>query len=164
MNVRNLEEFFFPVNKHGGQVKENVRQIEEIYRSDIQILTFPAGIVSRKVKGVIQDLEWQKSFVAKAVQHRRDVVPIHVSGRNTNRFYRVANVRKFLRINWNLEMFLLPDETYRHRNKTFTFTIGRPIPYTTFDKTCRPMEWAARVRDVVYRLPLEENPSLRGTE
>lgn len=164
MNIRNLEEFFIPVNKHGGQARENVRLIEETYRSEVQILTFPAGIVSRRTKGVIRDLEWQKSFIVKSVQYQRYVVPIHVSGRNTGRFYRIANIRKFLRIGWNLEMFLLPDETYRHRNKKFTITIGKPIPYKTFDRTFKPIEWAAHVRELVYRLPLEEDPALTGSE
>ena len=108
----------------------------------------------------MQDLPWQKSFVTKAIQHKRDVIPIHVSGQNTKRFYRIANLRKFFRIKWNIEMFYLPDESYRHRNKTFTFTIGKPIPWSTFDKSRRPQEWATLVRELVYRLPVEENPGL----
>ncbi len=164
MNIKNLEEFFIPINKHGGQARDNVRLIDQTYRSDAQILTFPSGLVSRRIKGVVQDLEWQKSFVVKAVQYQRDVIPIHISGQNTMRFYRIANIRKFFRIRWNLEMFFLPDESYRHRNKTFTFTIGKPISYTTFDRTYKPREWAARVRDLVYRLPEEENPALLGAE
>jgi putative hemolysin len=164
MNIKNLEEFFIPINKHGGQSRDSVRIIEDTYQSDVQIMSFPSGIVSRKIKGVVQDFEWQKSFIVKAVQYQRDIVPIHVSGRNSERFYRVASFRKFFRINWNLEMFFLPDETYKHRNKTFTFSIGKPIPYTTFDRTYKPKEWAALVRDLVYRLPLEENPALLSAE
>jgi putative hemolysin len=160
MNIKNLEEFFVPINKHGSQARDNVRRIEETYRSDAQILSFPSGYVSRKIKGVVQDLEWQKSFIVKSVQHKRPVIPIHVSGHNTRHFYRIANIRKFLRIKWNLEMFLLPDESYRHRNKTFTFTIGRPIPWESFDNSRKPKEWAALVRELVYRLPVEKNPSL----
>lgn len=164
MNIRNLEEFFIPINKHGGQARENVRLIEETYRSDVQILTFPSGIVSRRTHGRIEDPEWQKNFIVKSVQYQRDVIPVHVSGRNTGRFYRIANLRKFFRIKWNLEMFLLVDETYRHREETFTITIGKPVPYSTFDRTFKPMEWAARVRELVYRLPAEENPALQPEE
>ena len=164
MNIKNLKEFFVPINKHGGQARDIVRLLDETYRSDAQIMSFPSGLVSRKIKGVVQDLEWQKSFIVKAVQHQRDVIPIHVSGHNTKRFYRVANFRKFFRIKWNLEMFFLPDESYKHRNKHFTFTIGKPIPYSTFDRTHKPIEWAALVRELVYRLPVEDNPTLPGAE
>ncbi len=160
MNMRNLDEFFIPVNKVGGQSRESVRLIDEAYRSDSQIISFPSGFVSRKIGGKIQDLTWQKSFIIKSRQYQRDVIPIHVSGRNTNRFYRLANFRKFFRIKWNLEMFFLPDESYRHRGKTFTFTFGRPIPYTAFDNSHNPMEWAARVREIVYSLPADQPISI----
>ena len=160
MNLKNMEEFFIPINKHGGQSRESVKQLDEAYRSDIQIITFPSGMVSRKIRGKIQDLVWQKNFIIKAKQYQRDVIPIHVSGRNSNFFYRLANVRKFLGIKWNLEMLYLIDETYKHQNKTFSFTIGKPIPYTDFDHRYTPIEWAARVRDVVYRLPENKDASI----
>jgi 1-acyl-sn-glycerol-3-phosphate acyltransferase len=160
MNLRNMEEFFIPINKHGGQSRESVKQLDEAYRSDIQIITFPSGMVSRKIKGKIQDLAWQKNFIIKAKQYQRDVIPIHVSGRNSNFFYRLANVRKFLGIKWNLEMLYLIDETYKHQNKTFYFTIGKPIPYTDFDQQHTPIEWATRVREVVYRLPENKDTSI----
>jgi 1-acyl-sn-glycerol-3-phosphate acyltransferase len=160
MNLRNMEEFFIPINKHGGQSRESVKQLDEAYRSDIQIITFPSGMVSRKIKGKIQDLAWQKNFIIKAKQYQRDVIPIHVSGRNSNFFYRLANVRKFLGIKWNLEMLYLIDETYKHQNKTFYFTIGKPIPYTDFDQQHTPIEWATRVREMVYRLPENKDTSI----
>ena len=158
MNLKNMDEFFVPINKHGGQSRESVRQLDKAYSSDMQILSFPAGMVSRKIKGKIQDLPWQKNFILKAVQYKRDIIPIHVSGRNSNFFYRLANVRKFLGIKWNLEMLYLPDETYKHRDKTFSFNIGKPISYSIFDASNSPLEWASKVREVVYRLP--DNPDV----
>jgi 1-acyl-sn-glycerol-3-phosphate acyltransferase len=160
MNIPNLEEFFVPINKEGGQSRESVRILEEAYQSDSQIVSFPSGLVSRRIKGTIQDLPWQKNFIVKSRQYKRDVVPIHISGRNTNFFYRLANIRKLLRIKWNLEMFYLPDETFKHRNKTFTFTFGKSIPFATFDKTRTPFEWAAYVRELVYSLPGEQSMTL----
>ena len=160
MNLRNMDEFFIPINKHGGQSRESVKRLDEAYRSDIQIITFPSGMVSRKLKGKIQDLVWQKNFVIKAKQYQRDVIPIHVSGQNSHFFYRLANVRKFFRIKWNFEMLYLIDETYKHQNKTFTFTIGKPIPYKDFDRRHTPIEWAAMVRELVYRLPDNKDASI----
>jgi putative hemolysin len=152
MNVKNMDGIFVPINKHGAQAKENIRRINEIFESDLQVMTFPAGLVSRRRKGVIRDTEWQKSFIVKAFQTRRDVVPIHVTGRCSNFFYNLANFRKFLGIKANLEMFFLPNESYKHRNKHFIITFGKPIPYSTFDSSHTPMEWAAEMRDFVYRL------------
>ena len=160
MNLKNMDEFFIPINKHGGQSRESVKQLDEAYRSGIQIISFPSGMVSRKLKGKIQDLVWQKNFIIKAKQYQRDVIPVHVSGRNSNFFYRLANIRKILGIKWNLEMLYLIDETYKHQNKTFTFTIGKPIPYSDFDSRHTPIDWAAMVREVVYSLPENKKASI----
>ncbi|HQK36942.1 MAG TPA: 1-acyl-sn-glycerol-3-phosphate acyltransferase [Bacteroidales bacterium] len=153
MNIRNLEPLFVPINKHGPHGRDAARMIDEAMRSDAQILTFPSGLVSRRIKGKIEDLPWKKNFIQKAVQYQRDIIPFHFSGRNTSHFYFLANLRKFLGIKSNLEMFLLPDETYRHRNKKLTLIFGKPIPWKTFDHTRSPQEWADWVRKIVYTLP-----------
>jgi putative hemolysin len=158
-NIKNMDEVFVPINKHGKQSTEAVRRIDEIFKTGVPVLTFPSGLVSRRHKGVIRDPEWKKNFISKAIQHERDIIPIHVSGRCTNFFYRLANLRKFLGIKANLEMFYLPDETYRHRNENIKVIFGHPIPWKTFDKSMNHRDWAKKVQDFIYELP--ENPDLR---
>jgi len=152
MNFESLKPLFIPVNKHGAMTQESAKILEEAMNSDIQILTFPSGLVSRKTNGKIIDPPWKKSFITKAVQHKRDVVPIHVSGRCTNFFYNLSNFRKFLGIKANIEMFYLADETYRHRNEHITITFGKAVSYKMFDKTMKPEHWAMRLRSYVYSL------------
>ncbi len=153
MKIPNLSTLFVPVNKHGGNSRDSARLLAKTYESGTQILIFPSGYASRKIKGKVVDLPWQKHFVAKAVQYKRDVIPVFISGRNSNRFYRVAGLRKLLGIKWNLEMFLLPDETYRHRRKKVALYFGAPIPWQTFDRSRSQLEWASHVREMVYELP-----------
>ena len=153
MNIPQLHPVFVPLNKHGGHSKEVIRQIHEAYSSDKQILIFPSGFASRRIKGIIQDYVWKKHFIAKSIEYQRDIIPIHVSGRNSNFFYNLANFRIFFRMKWNLEMFYLADETFGHKNQKFTITFGKPIPYTHFDKSKTLDQWAAEVRDIVYKLP-----------
>lgn len=152
MNIPQLEDVFVPINKHGGHNRDVARIVHEQYQSDVQILIFPSGYASRKINGVITDTEWKKHFIQKSVQYQRDVIPVHVSGKNSNFFYRLANIRKFLGLKWNLEQFFLPDETFKHRGQEFTISFGKPIPYTTFDKSKKPQEWADYVRDKVYSM------------
>lgn len=154
MNIPQLKSLFIPVNKHGGHSREVAKILSEAYRSDVQILIFPSGLASRKIKGKIEDLEWKKHFITKAIQFKRDVVPVFVSGRNTNRFYRLANIRKFLKIKWNLEMFFLPDETMRHRNTDIHIYFGKPVSWTFFDKSKTHQQWATWVKEKVYALPV----------
>ncbi|MFO7574039.1 MAG: glycerol acyltransferase, partial [Bacteroidales bacterium] len=65
LNINNFSGIFLPVNKHGVQGRQAVRAIDNAYASDDQILYFPAGICSRRKKGIISDVDWHKSFIAK---------------------------------------------------------------------------------------------------
>jgi putative hemolysin len=159
MNAKNMDGVFVPINKHGSQATENVRRIDRIFQSDDQVMTFPAGLVSRRKKGVIRDPEWKKSFITKAVQHERNVVPIHITGRCSNFFYNLANLRKFFRIRANIEMFYLPGETFKHKGGTYRITIGKPIDFRTFDKRLKPAEWAEKVKQYVYELAQDPDAS-----
>ena len=152
LNLKNLNNIFLPVNKHGAQAKDAVSALEDAYASDCQMIMFPAGLVSRKQQGIIQDLEWQKSFVSKAIQHRRDIVPIFIDGRNSNFFYNLANFRKKIGLKANIEMLYLPDETFKQRNRTFTLYIGQPIEWESLDKSKKPIEWAQEIKRKVYLL------------
>ena len=155
--LSNLRSIFVPINKHGAQGKKNAELIEKAYASDNQIITFPAGLCSRKQNGKIQDTEWKKSFIQKAVEYRRDIVPVFFEGRNSNFFYCLANMRKALGIKMNYEMIYLPDEMFRQRGKDFRIRFGKPvpwqrIPWQTFDSSRKPAEWAEWVKEIVYNL------------
>ena len=150
--LSNLRSIFVPINKHGAQGKKNAELIEKAYASDNQIITFPAGLCSRKQNGKIQDTEWKKSFIQKAVEYRRDIVPVFFEGRNSNFFYRLATMRKALGIKMNYEMIYMPDEMFKSKHKTYSIHFGKPIPWQTFDSSRKSAEWAEWVKEIVYNL------------
>ncbi|HPT11873.1 MAG TPA: 1-acyl-sn-glycerol-3-phosphate acyltransferase [Bacteroidales bacterium] len=152
--LKNYSGIFVPVNKHGAQGREAARLIEEAYASDSQMLYFPAGICSRRNKGIIKDLQWQKSFVAKAVQYNRDVIPCYFSGRNSSFFYNLASLRSKLGIKANIEMLYLADEMFRQKGKDIDLVFGERIPWQTFDKSKSQLDWAEWVRNKTYELSL----------
>ena len=152
-----LRSNFIPINKVGRN-SSNLNALEEAFATNNALLYFPAGLCSRKQKGEIKDLEWKKTFIKKAVQYHRDITPVYVDAKNTNRFYRIANWRKKLGIKFNIEMALLPDEMFRQRGKTIRLVFGKPISYTMFDNRYTDKQWAAMVREHVYRL--DKNPDL----
>ncbi len=163
LNIPSLNDIFLPVNKHGAQSREAVRAIEEAYASDAQILYFPAGLCSRKIKGRIVDLEWKKHFIAKAVEYRRDVIPVYFSGKNSNFFYNLSNLRIMLGIKANIEMIYLPDEMFKQKGKSLALRIGKPLSYTMFDRSRTHAQWAAYVKELVYQMgqELEEERNQR---
>jgi putative hemolysin len=150
--IPNLHPLIYGVNVFGKTSKERALKLNELYESDTQIFTFPAGEVSRRKNGVISDIEWQKSFVSKAIQFKREVIPIFISGRNSNLFYFTANFRKFLGIKMYIETLLLPREMLKQRNSTVRIYIGNPIPYQTFTEEMKHSEWAQKVKEIVYSL------------
>jgi len=152
MNIINLHPLFIPINKHGKQVTDAARKLDEAFQSDTQIVTFPAGFVSRSINGEVMDLVWHKNFITKAIYYKRDVMPVHFTGRNSTFFYTLFKIRKFLGIKANLEMFYLVDETFRHRNDSLTVTFGKPISYAVFDKSKTGLQWAKWVKEQVYAL------------
>jgi 1-acyl-sn-glycerol-3-phosphate acyltransferase len=152
MNITNLHPLFLPINKHGKQSVEAAEQLHEAFLSPMQIVTFPSGLVSRWINKQVMDLEWKKNFILKAIHYKRDVIPVHFTGRNSKFFYRVYLIRKFFGIQTNIELFYLVDETYKHRNDHLTVTFGNPIPYTTFDRSKTPVQWAKWVKEQVYAL------------
>lgn len=129
MNLKNLAPLFLPINKHGSQARKSAKIIDETYKSDKQILIYPAGLVSRRIKGKIVDLTWQKSFVSKAITHKRDIIPVYIEGRNSNFFYNVASVRNFFRIKSNIEMFYLVNEVFKQKGKNIPIYFGKPISH-----------------------------------
>jgi putative hemolysin len=151
-----LAGLFIPINKFGDQ-RRSASLINEAYDSESQILIFPAGLASRKIKGKILDLTWQKHFIQKSVEHHRDVVPVYISGKNSWFFYWLANFRKRIGISINIEMFLLSDELFKNRGKTFVISFGKPIPWRSFDRSKSHTEWAGVVKDIVYELANKPN-------
>lgn len=152
MNLPGLAPLCIPINKTGKQSRQFPLMVEAGFKSENHIIMFPAGLCSRKQKGVIRDLPWNKTFITKSVETQRDIVPIHFGGRNSEKFYRIANICKFFRLKFNVAMIYLVDEMFGNRDKTFVVKIGKPIPWQTFDKSRTPLQWAQYVQDEVYKL------------
>ncbi|MEQ9468856.1 MAG: 1-acyl-sn-glycerol-3-phosphate acyltransferase [Ekhidna sp.] len=152
MAVKNLKEKFVGVNKVGRSAAESLQKVEEQFASNTATFLFPSGLVSRKVHGEIMDLEWKKTFVTKAKKYGKPVVPVHIDGRLTNRFYRMARIRKFLGIKLNIEMFFLVDELFKQENKTVNIVIGEPVLPNTFTIEKNDFEWAQWMKGEVYKL------------
>lgn len=152
MNLPGLAPLCIPVNKVGKQARSLSETINNGYNSDHHIFVFPAGLCSRKINGEIYDLPWTKSFIAKSVETHRDIVPIHFSGQNSPRFYRIANICKALKLKINIAMLFLPDEMFSSRGKKVVITFGKPIPWQTFDNSKTTKEWAQWMQEQTYAL------------
>lgn len=155
MYMEPINSLWAPVNKVGKLTREQALEQQRMWESETDVLSFPAGACSRlqRIKGKwqIQDLEWQKNFIQRAREYQRDIVPIYFEGRNSKFFYTLAYIRKKLGIKLNIEMLYLVDEMYGAHGKHFKVHVLPPIPYTTFDPTKSPKEWAQYVKEQIYK-------------
>jgi putative hemolysin len=154
MYMEPINELWAPVNKVGRLTREQAAEQQRMWESETDVLTFPAGACSRlqRIDGKwqIQDLEWQKNFVQRAREYKRDIVPIYFEGHNSRFFYALAYIRKLLHIKLNIEMLYLVDEMYGAHGKHFRVHVLPPIPYSTFDNSRPPIQWAQYVKSIVY--------------
>lgn len=150
--LTNLKGIFVGVNKVGKSAMESLRMVDELFASEKAVFLFPAGLVSRKQKRVIKDLEWKKTFITRAKKYKRNVVPVYINGKLSNFFYNLANFRKKLGVKANIEMMYLADEMFRQKNQKIEIIFGKPIPYTSFDKSKPDTEWAELIKEQTYKL------------
>lgn len=142
-----LKEFFVPVNTMSSRQSRDIgERMNAMFESPYQVLVFPAGKCSRREHGRVTEQPWKKMFITQARRYCRDVVPIHSSGRNSRFFYTLTSLSKAIGLKFNIGMFYLVDELFKQRHRKFVLTIGRPIPYTTFDRSRTDAEWAEAVR------------------
>jgi putative hemolysin len=152
MNLKNISGLFVGVNKHGKNDNSVRNQIKRTFESDHAICIFPAGLVSRKVNGVVQDLSWKKTFMLYGRTLDRTIVPIHIDGELSNFFYRLSRIRNAVGIKANIEMLYLANELFKQYNRTITFTVGTPIKGSSFDKSISDQEAAESLRKTVHEL------------
>ncbi|MDD4702802.1 MAG: 1-acyl-sn-glycerol-3-phosphate acyltransferase [Bacteroidales bacterium] len=150
-----LKSVFIPINKYGRN-SSNHDALNNAFASDSCMMFFPAGTESKKINGRIQDFKWKKSFLRKAQEYGRDIVPVYIDSVNSKRFYRLSAIRRFFRIEFDLEMILLPSEMFKKQGETITITFGQPVKNETFDNRFTPLEWANKLREYVYQL--KEDP------
>jgi putative hemolysin len=163
LNLKNYSEIFVGVNKLGNTPKNALLEVEKVFASDNAILFFPAGLVSRKQKingeWTIQDLNWNKTFVQKAKQYNKPIIPTYIEGKNSNFFYNLAYWRKKLGIKGNIEMLFLPDEMFKQKNKTIPIYFGKPILPEQIDKSKSFQKWAEIIKQFVYSGYIQQNKS-----
>jgi len=150
--VPNLRSLTIGVSVFDKSPRESLVALNKAYNSDVAITHFPNGKVSRIHKLKVKDDNWHKGFITKAISGKRDVVPIHFYGRNSRFFYFIYILRYVFFIKADLELALLPSELFKKRGETIKLKIGKPIPYSTFDKSMSHKKWAQKVRDTVYDL------------
>jgi putative hemolysin len=155
MNLEPLKSIFIPVNKHGRQSTEYAKMYQEAFDSNVPIVTFPAGLCSRREKGAVCDREWKPSFVKQAAATRRDIVPVYFDGKLSDFFYNLSCLRTKLGIGANVEMLYLAEEMVKQRGRHFEMIVGEPIPWQSLEGGLSARKTTLEIRRKAYGLGRE---------
>ena len=150
LQLKNYGDVFVGINKVGSTSARSLRTMEDVLMSQDAVLFFPAGLVSRKIKGKIVDLDWKKSFVTQAIDHKRHIIPTFIEGENSKFFYRFANFRKAIGIKANIEMLFLPDEMFKQKGHTIKIHYGKPFDPAILHMGLSHKKWAAVIKEYIY--------------
>ncbi len=152
MNLTPLTDIFVPINKHGKQDIEKATTYNNTFNSNVPIVTFPAGLCSRRKNGVVIDSEWKHSFIKKAIQSKRDIVPVYFDGKLSDFFYNLSSIRTKLGVKANIEMLYLVDEMFKQSGGSFVIQIGKPISWKELQNGASNKKWAGKVKEIAYAL------------
>lgn len=129
--IDTMSEQFITVNPYNPDVFNKVSSISGIkecisHLNDGNPLgLFPAGAISNLIrkngKWMIEDRDWQPSVLKLIKFAEVPIIPIHISGGNSNIFYLLGL------IDWRLRNLRLGHELYNKKGKEMTFTVGEPI-------------------------------------
>ena len=124
MHVEPLRPLWIPVNKHGSQCGEYLRRFDETFASDCPILTFPAGLCSRRRQGWCPICRGVR--ISSSGRRRPGAGSCRFSSRANYpiSFYRLSNFRRKIGIRFNIEMLYLPDEMFSQKGKHFRILVG----------------------------------------
>ena len=131
----------------GRSAREQICRIDQALANEEAVIMFPAGEVSRLGAGGIRDCRWQKGFLRLAARARAPILPVHVAGRNSLRFYAASLLYK------PLSTLLLASEMFRRRQQTLSVTVGGLIPCAAYaGLNFREKDQIALFRRHLYRI------------
>jgi putative hemolysin len=152
MHLENLQPLFIGVNKYGKNAGDALKKIDEAFAGEEMLCIFPAGLVSRKQKGQVQDLYWKKTFVTRSKKHNKTIIPVYLDGKLSNFFYRLHKIRSFIGIKANIEMLYLVNELFKQKDKHIGVVFGKPIFAKELDESKTDQGWANHIKEEVYKL------------
>jgi putative hemolysin len=152
LHLSNLRDIFTGVNKHGKTAGTSLKHVDELFKSELALFIFPAGLVSRRKGGRVRDLRWKKTFITRAKKYQKTIIPVFIDGCNSDFFYRLSHIRSLLGIKANIEMLYLVDEMYRQNNKTYHVIFGEPVSHESFTTDKSDQDWADVMKEKVYQL------------
>ncbi|MFZ2237873.1 MAG: lysophospholipid acyltransferase family protein [Dokdonella sp.] len=155
-SVPPLNDLLLPVDVFGGGAGSRARHLFRALENGEALIFFPAGEVSRRRAGTVQDIEWSDGFARLAFRSGAPVLPVHVRARNSAMFYAVSALSR------PLSTALLPREATAPSGRVIGLGIGT---LTSADELRKRSSGSSRraadlMRSQVYRMGQPQNDAV----
>lgn len=126
-SFKNLQDVLIPIENVKGKVdRESIEAIYDALESEMAVIIFPSGEVSRATPKGIKDTKWKKSFLKIAQNTKAPILPVFIDAKNSKTFYFLSMINK------SLATAIIPHEMFKHYNKNIGFSIGKCIPFESY--------------------------------
>ncbi|MDD3592623.1 MAG: lysophospholipid acyltransferase family protein, partial [Sulfurovum sp.] len=143
----NLKDILIPMDNIRGKMDRGV--VTGIYQAlseEKAVIIFPAGEVSRARPSGVKDTKWKSGFLKIATKMKAPILPIYIKAKNSKSFYLLSMVNR------SLATATLPHEMFKGRGKQIDFTIGKSIPYASYNIAIPTNEKIKLLRKHFYRI------------
>lgn len=143
----NLRDTLIPMDNIRGKMDRGV--VTGIYQAlseEKAVIIFPAGEVSRARPSGVKDTKWKSGFLKIATKMKTPILPIYIKAKNSKSFYLLSMVNR------SLATATLPHEMFKGRGKQIDFTIGKSIPYASYNIAIPTNEKIKLLRKHFYRV------------
>ncbi|CBV43617.1 GNAT family N-acyltransferase [Halomonas elongata] len=129
LQIEPLREVMLPVDNLSRKgFRRSLERMIGALEEDRAVIVFPSGEVSRAGPAGIRDGKWLSGFLHAARRTNSPILPVHVGGRNSSRFYSLASLSA------PLGTLMLPSEMFRQRDRQIALRVGGLIPLERFDR------------------------------
>ncbi|WP_228743086.1 lysophospholipid acyltransferase family protein, partial [Klebsiella quasipneumoniae] len=126
-------------NMAGKMSHKKFREMNNHLREGGVLIICPAGKLANWSLSGLQEHKWNPGFLQLAMRNNAALVPIHITGKNSNVYYLTATIWR------QLSNIMVIREALRHRGKTMGINIGQQITLSSLQKYNKDLSAAANV-------------------
>lgn len=126
-------------NMAGKMSHKKFREMDDHLKKGGVLIICPAGKLANWSLAGLKEHTWSAGFLQLAVRNNAALVPVHITGANSKKYYFTATVWR------QLSNLMIIREALRHRGKTMKVKIGKQIPLVSFKRFNKNISAAASV-------------------
>lgn len=126
-------------NMAGKMSHKKFREMNSHLQNGGILIIFPAGKLASWSFSGLQEHKWNHGFLQLAIRNNAALVPVHITGKNSKRYYFTATLWR------QLSNLMVIREALRHRGKIMKIKIGEQISLTSFERYNKDLSVVASV-------------------